>query len=157
MRAARRNLAMRAARGAALVFCAHGQGWRGDAPGAVAAEAAGAVVITWEIAEALRRIAPDRVAGMAGQAMPAWPGLALAAPRAMFQAESGFDPALDDGTGLDVLDWVLRAARQGAVILALRSPWPAERQAGGLRFGHTEAARLFAARWMTGSSMIARP
>ncbi len=156
-RAARRNLAAQAAQGGVLAFLQDGANWRGDVPGALAAlahgasratEATGAIIVSAQVAARLRRIAPHCVAGLVEIAALAWPELALAAPRAMFQAVGGFDTEIEDSTGLEILDFVLRAAAQGVPVLACRPSGPSQEEAWAMPFGQREAAQRFAARWM---------
>jgi hypothetical protein len=113
--AARRNLAAAAARGERLVFLHPAE------PGAGSALLGlpDVVVLAGGIADAARRVAPSLMEAIEELDGPAWPGFILSAPRGMGE----FDVTVDDGAGLDVIDWVLRAARDGAAMKVWRCPW----------------------------------
>jgi hypothetical protein len=86
------------------------------------------IVLAAPLANAARRIAPWLVTTLF-EAAP-WPGFQLAMPR----AAAPFDPGMDDGAGLDILDFVLRARAPVAVWdcpLALKKP---TNQEAGFRF-----------------------
>jgi hypothetical protein len=77
-------------------------------------------------------------------------GLILAMPRALIGQHGGLDERVDDGAGLDLLDWILRAAKAGTKVTVWRSPWARDAQPQK-RPNNIEAGRRFAERWVMGS------
>jgi hypothetical protein len=148
--AERRNLAAAAARGKTLVFLDHARGRLGAALHELHRQAPEKFVISAAIADAANRIAPGLAAGMADIVHTAGFGLTLAMPKALIGHYGGFDRRVDDGAGLDMLDWTLRAAKAGAPVAVWRSPWipdaPSHRDPNDM-----EAGRRFAERWVMGS------
>ena len=148
--AERRNLAAAAAHGRTLVFLGHAQGRLGAALHEIHGQAREKLVISSGIADMVSRIAPGLAAGMADIVHAAGFGLTLAMPRALIGLYGGFDRRVDDGAGLDVLDWTLRAAKAGAPVAVWRSLWIPDVQPH-LEPNNMEAGRVFAERWVMGS------
>jgi hypothetical protein len=148
--AERRNLAAAAARGTTLVFLDHAQGCLGAALHELHRQTPEKLVISAGIADAASRIAPGLAGGMADIVQAAGFGLALAMPKALIGHYGGFDQCVDDGAGLDVLDWTLRAAKAGAPVAVWRSPWVPD-AAPHREPNNIEAGRRFAERWLMGA------
>lgn len=148
--AERRNLAAAAARGETLVFLDHAQGRLGAALHEIHAQAREKLVISAGIADMVSRIAPGLAAGMADINHAAGLGLALAMPKALIGHYGGFDRRVDDGAGLDVLDWTLRAAKAGTPVAVWRSLWIPDVQPHR-EPRNIEAGRRFAERWVMGA------
>jgi hypothetical protein len=121
-----RQAGAEAARGAYFVFL---QG-AGDVTGLDTSR----MVIPGALAEA---------AGLRGLETVAAPaGLELGVPRLVFEALGGFDLAMDDGAGLELVDFVLRAVRLD-VAMAVAPGWPCV--ARGVT--NPAAQEAFMARW----------
>jgi len=138
MPAARRNLAAAASRGGTLVFLQPAE------PGPEASLAmlpAGVIVVAGRIADAARRVAPGMMLDAAELQVPPWPGFLLAMPR----AHGAFDAAVDDGAGLDLVDFVLRAARDGAAMVVWHCAWAVWPDAAPTDIA---AGHRFAERWI---------
>lgn len=136
--AARRNMAAAAARGGMLVYLQPGE------PGPEASLAmlpAGVIIVAGGIADAARRVAPGVMPEAAELELPPWPGFLLAMPR----APGAFDATVDDGAGLDLVDFVLRAARDGAAMVVWRCAWAAWPDAAPTDI---PAGHRFAERWI---------
>ena len=73
-------------------------------------------------------------------------GLTLAMPKVFFTTYGPFDEAIDNGAGLDILDWVLRAGQAGAPITIWHGP-AASTPAHPREPVDTAAARRFTERW----------
>jgi hypothetical protein len=115
--AQRRNLAAQAARGRILVLLRGPHGLDGAACAAFAASEA--ILIPPGLAASLARIAPHFAT------LPAAPGAGrpdvwAVLPAAARAATGWFDPKLDDGAGLDIADFLLRAAASGAPLAIWR-------------------------------------
>ncbi len=144
--AARRNLAVAAARGGTLVFLSHARGRLGPALHVLHPHAQQAILLSPALADAARRIAPELdFSRFTPISVSVELGLTLAMPSAYFETYGPFDPRMDDGAGLDVLDWVLRAAKAGAPLAVWQGPHVPE---PAMRPRNAEAGRLFAARWV---------
>ena len=148
-----RNLAAAAARGETLVFLNNAQGRLGAALREIHGHATDKLVISAGIADAVSRLAPGIAAGMADIPHAGGSGLLLAMPRALIGRHGGFDQQVDDGAGLDILDWVLRAAKAGTPVAVWRSPWTPDAQPHR-EPNNIEAGRRFAERWVMRSPSL---
>ena len=144
----RRNLAIASAAGETVLFlnpAAAGrfsQLWQALSP-----YAAERLVISGAIAETLKRVAPGFAGNLPEVAAPAGHEVQLAFPKHFIRSYGGFDEAVDDDAGLDILDWVLRAAKAGAPLAVWKAPWvpdipPVKKTISA------EAGRVFAERWI---------
>jgi hypothetical protein len=152
--ATRRNQAVAMARGGIVLFVGLGDTRLDDALAALPALAADGLVISRGLADAARRVAPQDCESLEDAAVPAPENFILAAPRALFTRHGGFDPDMDDGAGLDLLDWTLRAARAGQKLTAWHAPWSTPRPlpAAAPAAPDLEAGHRFAARWVMGTA-----
>jgi hypothetical protein len=135
--ARRRNQAADLARGGALVFLDHAQG---RLAAALASLNPTQLVIAPELAGAISRIAPALTQNLPQIDGPAL-GLRLACPTALFRTLGGFDPAMDDGAGLDFVDFALRA---GAPMGVWRTAGPAVAATPQ----NADAGQHFVRRWL---------
>jgi len=135
--ARRRNQAAALARGNALVFLDHAQG---RLAAALASLDPTLVIIAPEQAAAISRIAPALAQNLPQIDGPAL-GLRLACPTALFRTHGGFDPAMDDGAGLDFVDFMLRAAPPLAV-------WRTAGPAAAATPQNADAGQRFVQRWL---------
>jgi len=150
--AARRNQAIAAARGERLFFLTPGTPPQAAALHELVRLAGAHPLLAGDLAEAVERIAPAQIEPWMEPGPPAPSCLRLAAPRSLFRRYGGFDTRMDDGAGLDLLDWVLRSATAGARPLACRTPWPGlgSVATSGHKPSNAHAGRCFAERWVMG-------
>ncbi len=143
--AARRNASAAVARGNTLVFIKPGQGGLlglSETPPE-------RIVVSGAIAGAIRRTAPSFAGSITPLPSAAPPGFMLAMPRGLIQTYGKFDTTVDDDNGLDILDWVLRAASNGAEITAWRG---SESPIAPAPSPDIAAGRRFAERWIMGAA-----
>jgi hypothetical protein len=145
--ARRRNTASAAARASTLVFLHPATPGPAASLTALGHAAVGTLILSGPLADAARRVAPHFCGTLTAFPPTPWPGFILAAPSTLLDAHSGFDTSMDDGAGLDLLDFTLRALRDGAPAMVWRCPWenppPAAPQ-------NIEAGHRFAERWVMG-------
>ncbi len=117
-------------------------------PGLAGFAETGSICIGAGMADAARRFQPDLAAAIAVKHAPAWLGLQLALPRGILEKLGGFDPAINDSAGLCVLDFVLRALRDGHSVVEWRDPARPHAPEPGMALNATRQAwRAFAANW----------
>ncbi|HQT46002.1 MAG TPA: hypothetical protein PLY97_02170 [Acidocella sp.] len=145
--AGQRNLASRAALGDILIFLDLRNAGR-LAPDwqVLRHHAAHRLILSAGIAELLKRLAPAVLSGVVEISAPAGQEIKLALPSRFIQDYGGFDETIEDGSGLDLLDWVLRAAKAGAPLAVWQTPHipcvpPLRISTGGA------TGQIFAERW----------
>jgi len=139
--ARRRNLAVQIARGHKLVFLEGVGRGLAAAIGRMADERL--VVADWIAEDAARMLADVALEPALEGIAP--DGFIAAVSRAALLALGGFDEAMDDGAGLDVIDLVLRASRTGLPV----RPWGLGRSRRSAPVNAAAGPR-FAARWLDG-------
>jgi hypothetical protein len=147
--AVRRTQAGTAARGAVLLFLEGAQQGLGPALLDLPQCAQDRVIVSADIADALRRVAPASTAGAADIRTHVPFAWSFATPREFLLSVGGFDERMDDGAGLDVLDWILRAVQVGIPLAVWRGPAALGVKPGRMPQNAT-AGRQFAARWVLG-------
>lgn len=141
--AARRNDATALARGTRVIFLNHAAHGLDATLAALPQQPAGALILSGALASAVARMVRTKPAEAAFQAST---GLQLAADKSLLTQLGGFDPEMDDGAGLELLDFTLRAARQNVPLICWGTPGVAVLPPSR----NTEAGERFARRWLMG-------
>jgi len=143
--AARRNAAAAAARAGTLVFLAHATPGPPASLAGLQSDARETIIVSAALASAASRVAPTVFGNPPQTNNRAWPGMQLALPAQYLRP---LDETIDDGTGLDLIDLILRAARAGTPIAIAQSPHGPTPPAPTPT--NIEAGHRFAERWVMG-------
>jgi len=146
--AERRNAAATTARAGTLAFLSPEPPGPATALTTLPRDTREAIIISSTLANAAQRIAPNLIGTLPHTPTPTWPGLHLALQTHHLQTLGPLDPTIDDGTGLDLLDFILRAA-QANTPLAIATP-PHQTPAKPPQITNIEAGHRFAERWVMG-------
>jgi hypothetical protein len=146
--AARRNSAAATARAGTIAFLGPAPPGAATALTTLARDTREAILISAALANAAHRIAPSLIGTPPTLATPTWPGLHLALQTHHLQTLGPLDPTIDDGTNLDLLDLILRAAQANTPLAIATTPH--QTPAKPPQITNIEAGHRFAERWVMG-------